>query len=251
MGEKLIESKTKNQASEEMKNAFVEEANSDLSDDEESRAAVDFISKKAKNKNMRKKLKKKIKFSNKSDDGVCLSMHQPWASLLVLGIKRVEGRSRRTQFRGRLWIASARREPTPFEIEEVEKQYLKVYGLTRAQIPFPSEYPTTALLGCVDMVDCLPNADYVEQFVQTGRSTEMNASNHCFICASPRRLILPGQISGEHKLWKMPKERIRPMQSGLVPVDLSWTPDVTPAEVLKDIVLKNDEQTDLECAIAQ
>ena len=24
------------------------------------------------------------------DDGVCLSMHQPWASLLVLGIKRCD-----------------------------------------------------------------------------------------------------------------------------------------------------------------
>jgi len=81
----------------------------------------------------------------------------------------------------------------------------------------------------------------------------MNASNHCFICESPRRLVLPGQISGEHKLWKMPKERIRPMQSGLVPVDLSWTPtDIemrTDNDTLKDVV--GDEQTDLQNAIAQ
>ena len=28
----------------------------------------------------------------KLDQGVCLSMHQPWASLLVRGIKRFEGR---------------------------------------------------------------------------------------------------------------------------------------------------------------
>jgi hypothetical protein len=28
-----------------------------------------------------------------SDKGVCLSMHQPWASLYMLGIKRVEGRT--------------------------------------------------------------------------------------------------------------------------------------------------------------
>lgn len=218
-------------------------------EEEKDEAGVAFLSRKRLSKNARKKLKKGVKFSDRSDDGVCLSMHQPWASLLVLGIKRVEGRSWRTRFRGRLWIASARREPTPFEIEEVEKQYLKVYGLQRAQVPFPSEYPTTALLGCVDMVDCLANDDYVTAFVKTGRSTEMNASNYCFICESPRRLILPGQISGEHKLWKMPKERIRPMQSGLVPVDLSWTPDVS--AVNKDKVLKSDEQADLEQAIAE
>merc|ERR1712129_128355 len=226
MGEKLIESKTKNQASEEMKNAFVEEANSDDGDEQKTKSAVDFLSKKAKNKNLRKKLKKKIKFSNKSDDGVCLSMHQPWASLLVLGIKRVEGRSWSTAYRGRLWIASARREPTPFEIEEVESEYCRVYGLNREDIPFPNEYPTTALLGCVDMIDCLSNAEYQSAYVDSGLSTENNGSAHCFLCESPRRLVLPGAISGEHKLWKMPIERIKPMQSGLVPCDTSWIPNI-------------------------
>ena len=36
----------------------------------------------------------------------CISMHQPWASLLVAGIKTVEGRSWSTKHRGPLWIAS-------------------------------------------------------------------------------------------------------------------------------------------------
>mmetsp|Transcript_72006 Transcript_72006/g.114726 ORF Transcript_72006/g.114726 Transcript_72006/m.114726 type:complete len:221 (+) Transcript_72006:1495-2157(+) len=187
---------------------------------------MEFISRRTQNKNVRRKLKKKSKFNDRMDEGVCLSMHQPWASLLVLGIKQVEGRSWNTQYRGRLWIASARREPTPFEIEEVEQQYCRVYGLPRDRIPFPREYPTTALLGCVDMVDCLGNEEYQEQFIKTGLSTENNASAYCFMCENPRRLILPGQISGEHKLWKMPPERIKPMQSGLVPCDLSWIPEM-------------------------
>ena len=34
------------------------------------------------------------------DKGVCLTMHQPWASLLVHGIKRVEGRVWNTRHRG-------------------------------------------------------------------------------------------------------------------------------------------------------
>ena len=41
---------------------------------------------------------------DKKDNMLCLSMHQPWASLLVYGIKRVEGRGWNTDFRGRLWI---------------------------------------------------------------------------------------------------------------------------------------------------
>lgn len=42
--------------------------------------------------------------ADKKDKMMCLSMHQPWASLLVYGIKRVEGRGWNTDFRGRLWI---------------------------------------------------------------------------------------------------------------------------------------------------
>lgn len=35
---------------------------------------------------------------------MCLSMHQPWASLLVLGFKRFEGREWTSKYRGPLWI---------------------------------------------------------------------------------------------------------------------------------------------------
>lgn len=58
-----------------------------------------------------------------SDQGMCLSMHQPWASLLVAGIKRVEGRSWYSAHRGRLWIAAAAKRPSPQEISELEASY--------------------------------------------------------------------------------------------------------------------------------
>ena len=41
---------------------------------------------------------------DKADKMTCSTMHQPWASLLVYGIKRAEGRGWNTDFRGRLWI---------------------------------------------------------------------------------------------------------------------------------------------------
>lgn len=47
----------------------------------------------------------------------CLSMHQPWASLLVYGIKRIEGRNWPTNHRGWLWIASTAQEPSAASIE--------------------------------------------------------------------------------------------------------------------------------------
>ena len=46
-----------------------------------------------------------------------LSMHQPWASLLVYGLKRIEGRGWPTDHTGRLWIHATSTVPTKQDIE--------------------------------------------------------------------------------------------------------------------------------------
>ena len=63
-----------------------------------------------------------------SDDGLCLTMHQPYASLLVAGIKIHEGRTWYSAHRGRLWIHAASRVTTDDEIKELENFYKTIYG---------------------------------------------------------------------------------------------------------------------------
>lgn len=46
-----------------------------------------------------------------------ISMHQPWASLLVYGIKRIEGRGWSTEHTGRLWIHATSKAATQQEIK--------------------------------------------------------------------------------------------------------------------------------------
>lgn len=80
----------------------------------------------------------------------CLSMHQPWASLLVAGIKkcvfvcvkefrtvwinmqqflcRHEGRVWYSEHRGRLWIASTAKEPHAEDIAHLEQFYRELYN---------------------------------------------------------------------------------------------------------------------------
>ncbi|KAL7980013.1 hypothetical protein Chor_001281 [Crotalus horridus] len=95
-----------------------------------------------------------------SDSGWCLSLHQPWASLLVKGIKRVEGRIWYTSHRGRLWIAATAKRPSPQEISELEATYRT---LLREDLEFPQDYPSGCLLGCVDLIDCLSQEQFQEQ----------------------------------------------------------------------------------------
>lgn len=63
-----------------------------------------------------------------SDMKKCISMHQPYASLLVAGIKRHEGRSWYSSHRGRLWIAATAKPVDPNEIKVIENFYKRYYN---------------------------------------------------------------------------------------------------------------------------
>lgn len=63
-----------------------------------------------------------------SDLKKCMSMHQPWASMLIAGIKRHEGRSWYTSHRGRLWIAATAKSVDPNEIKAMEAFYKRHYN---------------------------------------------------------------------------------------------------------------------------
>lgn len=146
-----------------------------------------------------------------SDGGWCLSMHQPWASLLVRGIKRVEGRTWYTSHRGRLWIAAAAKKPTPQETAEVEAMYRHIY---KKEPRFPKDYPTGCLLGCVNVTDCLSQEQFRQQFPDT---CEESASPFVFICTNPQELLVKFPMKGKHKIWKLESHYHQGAKKGLVP----------------------------------
>jgi hypothetical protein len=149
--------------------------------------------------------------TKKDDKCMVMSMHQPWASLLIHGIKRHEGRYWNSNHRGRLWIASTSQEPTKDEIEEVEQMYRnEPYNRTKG---YPRHFPTSVVLGCVDVVDVLPQNQYKEKFTKPDENESQ--SEFVFICKNPRKLVVPLPISGRPKIYPLPKELVKGCQSGL------------------------------------
>jgi len=132
-----------------------------------------------------------------SDQGLCLSMHQPYASFLVTGIKLHEGRNWYSSHRGRLWIASATKEPSSEEISNIKRIYRM---LKNEKIEFPETYPTSCLLGCVTVTDVLSQEEYRKLYPEGE-----NDSPYVFICENPYVLPIYFPMKGKHKIYKMDK----------------------------------------------
>lgn len=149
------------------------------------------------------------------DMGYCMSMHQPWASLLVHGIKKHEGRSWTHSHRGRLWIASTVQEAPEPLIREWEDFY-KSEPLNRTRengYQHPKHYPLGVILGCVDVEDVVSQEEYSERFPDANEHE--SESDYVFICSNPRRLVVPLPISGRPKIYKLSREDLIRCQEGL------------------------------------
>ncbi|EAT33331.1 AAEL014389-PA [Aedes aegypti] len=135
-------------------------------------------------------------FLEMSDLRHCLSMHQPWASLLVAGIKRHEGRTWYSSHRGRLWIAATAKPVDMEMVKQMENFYRVLYN--DDSIEFPSQYPSGCLLGCVSVQDVLPQEEYRKQYPE-GESE----SPFVFVCTDPQELPIRFPVKGEHKIYNL------------------------------------------------
>jgi hypothetical protein len=152
-------------------------------------------------------------------------VHQPWASLVIAGVKRLEGRSWSTDFHGCLFIHAAAETPDPEEIEALEDQYRLIYaqeGINEDNgLKFPETYPTRCLLGCVDVVACVSSQDLLRlnltasqrmvapKIEIVGSSLYLHRSiillekesdaGFVFLCQNPRRLVLYLKCRQNHR----------------------------------------------------
>lgn len=86
-----------------------------------------------------------------------ITIKQPWASLIVVGLKDIENRSWKTNFRGRVLIHAAK-SPVKGGWDALnETQLKKSFGYKDKLYGDKEELPFGAILGSVDIVDCVQN----------------------------------------------------------------------------------------------
>lgn len=98
-----------------------------------------------------------------------LSIKQPWASLIASGIKDIENRTWKTKYRGRIYI-HASQKPVPFNgmtnginfTLDQKREIFRLYPASEGRYPdIMSKYITSAIIGEVDIVDCVINHESI------------------------------------------------------------------------------------------
>ncbi|MCO5562256.1 hypothetical protein L7F22_015881 [Adiantum nelumboides] len=153
---------------------------------------------------------------------LCITLHQPWASLLVHGIKRVEGRSWPAPLNvlsERIWIHAASKVPDAATIKAMENFYREVYGVDGVtDIKFPEHYPVSVLLGSVKVVGCLKLEELVSwEDLPQGVRLE-GQTDYCWLCEEPEKLVVPFQMRGWLKVYNLEKRVAADAARGLRPV---------------------------------
>lgn len=83
-----------------------------------------------------------------------LSIKQPWASLIAHGIKDIENRTWKTNFRGRIYIHASGK----VAFKNLSGLNPAMMGKINSRDIFEEwEYPKSAIIGEVDIVDCIIN----------------------------------------------------------------------------------------------
>src|ERR1035437_387769 len=125
----------------------------------------------------------------------CLSVRQPWADLIVLGVKDVENRSFRIQHRGPLLIHAS----MTFE-EEQGFTNREAKAMMRAGLGHPFDYEPIggAIVGIVDVADCV-----------TRHSSEYFTGRYGWVLRNSKRLRQPIPWKGAVGLFRVPAKVLK------------------------------------------
>lgn len=91
-----------------------------------------------------------------------LSIKNPWSYLIVTGLKDVENRTWRTKYRGKILIHSSAKWDKSVELNQLftYEQYNAMNAHTRQKV-FSRILPCSAIIGEVEIVDCIQNSESI------------------------------------------------------------------------------------------
>lgn len=137
-----------------------------------------------------------------------ISLIQPWASLVVMGAKKWETRSRATKFRGLIYIHSSAQFPDEYKAMTMKTPF-SLY------IPDYSQLQLGRIIGHVEIVDCIPTEKWLSMHQQTNADHyrewqfgNYNFGRYAWELKNPVMFTLPVRAKGSLGIWKFDKSKL-------------------------------------------
>lgn len=139
-----------------------------------------------------------------------LSIKQPWAQLIVDGVKDIENRTWKTNFRGRIYVHASK--PTKFNVSLTDDQVLAAIYVMKDAIDGRMYFG--AIIGEVDIIDCVQNHSSIwaehkaTKFKEVdGELVEVEIPVWNWVLANPVKYDQPIlNIKGALSFWEFNKE---------------------------------------------
>lgn len=131
-----------------------------------------------------------------------LTIHQPYASAIVLGIKQYETRPQKTNVRGRIAIHAGKRELSEVLRQLPDGQREELLALYR-QPPLCDEMIYRgAIIGTVDLTDCVPvdKLDFIPAFERI--LGDYTPGRFAWVLRDPIRFDCPVPSQGQQGWWR-------------------------------------------------
>lgn len=144
-----------------------------------------------------------------------LTIKQPWASLIVHGIKDIENRTWRTDYRGPLLIHASKTIYGGNLKGFLNKEQLEAVGEGYDEVVREQLTHVGAIIGRVDIVDCVVDhesvwAEHDEDFLNEVAPLypcRPKRTVYNWVLANPVQFVKPIPCSGKLSLWDFPIER--------------------------------------------
>ncbi len=164
-----------------------------------------------------------------------ISLHQPWATLITLGLKHYETRSWPTNYRGKLVICAAKKNTK--EQKSSYETLASSLGIDLTLHPWDS-LPLGMAIAVCDLVDCIEmTEDFInEQSLTEQRCGHWEPGRFAWKLDNVQSLPLPVPITGKQGLWNIASDDVEQWLQG------SDDGDVILPQIVDIQELTDDEQ---------
>jgi ASCH domain. len=118
-----------------------------------------------------------------------ITIKQPWATLIVKGLKKYEFRSWKTKFRGEIYIHAGKGRDKKY----IEK--LKEFGF---------DYPSSKIVGKVNITDCISIDEKMNKKITLENELiygNKKREGYAWKLEEPKEILYDKDINGKLSLW--------------------------------------------------